>query len=663
MIKRKYINEAEDSFGIESMQELIDKNVEELENTKLALEKAEEDKKNTGIQANVEKNTATRMPSTNNPTDKTSMDKIGMEASVNKKKPLYAKREQELDDQIKNLSDRIKYLEDTIKTQKKTLDDMKRVEVSEHRIIKAKDFKSIVENYTKISLSESEIMSILVESQNPVMTKSELVESIQNNLIIEARMNPNVSRSFDSGDNEYAELLGSDIAKQMADQAFADIARNIQQKTGRQNVSLEDVQQLLMSSLIEAAKKEYQYGIERLERKAVELVSKKFNVPSGSVNFDVKITGLPPQLVPVLLPTSGLNRQQMMEAMNLAQNPTPQNLERLSEMLRVRIGMVEKEGMSYEKGNTPPPQGKTAEQMKPKVKRRRLTNAMMQGSARLTQNLHFADDDFRDENPDLSREYGKIMAANDANYWLMDDDTIKREGQGGIHAGNSRVKLSQTGGVPTIVAQGMTYPILLHELGKGIPELMSLWSLPTDPEERKYVLSQTDNLEAETNDIRLGPALWTKFIEEIPVENQEVVSLTWHKLQELSDYDFNSIVEGLLQNRTDAKNKIKMMAEEAIEELREEGSDEALGVYGGDEEEDEEGDVATPEAGEEKEGEYTDPVLKKLLGGDEEEDEGPQETGNLEDMSKDQLVKLMQSAIEDEDYEFASQIRDILNNR
>jgi hypothetical protein len=147
------------------------------------------------------------------------------------------------------------------------------------------------------------------------------------------------------------------------------------------------------------------------------------------------------------------------------------------------------------------------------------------------------------------------------------------------------------------------------------------------------------------------------------LENQEAVSLTWHKLQELSDYDFNSIVEGLLQNRTDAKNKIKMMAEEAIEELREEGSDEALGVYGGDEEEDEEGDVATPEAGEEKEGEYTDPVLKKLLGGDEEEDEGPQETGNLEDMSKDQLVKLMQSAIEDEDYEFASQIRDILNNR
>ncbi len=290
----------------------------------------------------------------------------------------------------------------------------------------------------------------------------------------------------------------------------------------------------------------------------------------------------------------------------------------------------------------------------------------MQGSARITQNLHFSDEEFRDENPELSRNYGNIMAANDATYWMLDDETIKSEGRSGIHAGNSRIKLSPTGDVPTIVAQGMTYPILLHELGKGIPELMSLWSLPTDPEERKYVLSQTDNLEAETNDIRIGPALWTRFIQEIPVDNQEVISLTWHRLQELSDYDFNSIVEGLLQNRTDAKNKIRMMAEEAMEELREENSDEALGVYGDDNDsdyKDEDGDLSTPEYGEEEEGEYTDPLLKKLLGGSEKEEEGPQETGNLNDMSDDELNKLMMSAIEDEDYEFASQIRDILKNR
>ena len=113
-------------------------------------------------------------------------------------------------------------------------------------------------------------------------------------------------------------------------------------------------------------------------------------------------------------------------------------------------------------------------------------------------------------------------------------------------------------------------------------------------------------------------------------------------------------------SRRTFKNLIKK-GEEAIEELRQEASDDALGVYGNDDNE-EEGDLATPESGEEEEGEYTDPVLKKLLGGEKEEDEGPQETGDLKNMSVAELTKLMQSAIDDEDYEFASQIRDILKN-
>jgi len=532
--------------------------------------------------------------------------------------------------------------------------------MKENKLINFSQFKSIVENYTKVNLSESDIINILVETQNPVMTKAELIESLQNKLIIEADMNREVSGSFESGSNEYSDLLGQDLAKQMANQSFAEIARNIQRKTGKQRVTMDDVQNLLMTSLIQAAKKEYAYGIDRLEQKAVDLVSKKFNIPSGSIDFEVEITGLPIQLAPAVAQMSNLNRQQIMSVMQLAQNPTPQNLSQLSELLGVKFGNINKEGLKMSKGSTPPPQGKTAEQMKPKVKRRRFTNAMMQGAARKTQNLHFADDQFRDENPELSNQYGNIMAANDASYWMMDDNLIRQQGESGIHAGNSRVKVSSTGGVPKIIAQGMVYPILLHELGKSIPELMALWSLPKDVEERRYVLDQTDNLEAETNDIRLGPALWDKFVEQIPVDNQEVISLTWHMLQELDDYEFNGIVEGLLNNSTNAQRRVQELAEEAMDELRGESSDESLGVYSDDE--DEEGDVATPEEDGEEEGGYSDPELKRILGGQQGE-EGPEESKDLDDMSNQELQNLMQSAIEDEDYEFASQIRDILNSR
>lgn len=542
---------------------------------------------------------------------------------------------------IKNTENNINLVKSRPEESDETKEETPEETMEENRIIKMKDFKSIVENYTKISLSESEIMSILVQSQNPTMTKSELVESIQNNLIIEARMNSNVKQKFDSGENDYSGILDPEVVKNLADESFSEIARNIQQKTGKQNVTINDVQELLSNSLMSAAKKEYSYGIDRLERKAVEMIRKQFNIPEDAVEFEATITGIPSEML-------------------VGYELSPQEAEQLSNRVGLKVGKVQREGLKIDKGNKEVPQGKTSEELKPKVKRRRITNAMMHGAARKSQNLHHMEDELRTNDPSLNRDYANLMAANDASYFLLDDQTIKQQGQGGIHAGNTRVQLSrEPNGKPKIIAQGMVFPILLHELAKGVVELMSLWSLPTDAEERSYVLDKTDNLESETNDIRLGTKIWEKFVNEIPVDNQEVISLTWNYMQNLSDYEFNVIIDGLLNNSTDAKNKVKRMAEEAIEELRLEGSDEALGIYGGEEEE--EGDVATPEAGDE-EGEYTDPVLKKLLGGDEEV-ESPQETDNLEDMSDDQLRKLMMSAIEDEDYEFASQIRDILKNR
>lgn len=652
-MSKKYILKEDKKAELDSLEKRLENQIKNLENLKASKSEAETEVKN----ATINKAKSSQAPTGSKSKEVTSQVltktlQVLPQYVQQQLTPQIAQAEKDIEDTKKS----IQFLK--LQPETKEGDETEKEEtMKENKLIKASDFKSIVENYNKINLSESDILNILVQTQNPIMTKGEIIESIQNKLIFEADMNREVSGSFESGNNEYSELLGSDLAKQIANQSFAEIARNIQRKTGKQRVTMDDVQNLLMTSLIDAAKKEYAYGIERLEQKAVELVAKKFNVPPGSVEFEVSITGLPIQLAPAVAQMSGLNRQQLMQVMQLSQDPSPQNLQQLSQLLGVKFGNINKEGLKMSKGSTPPPQGKTAEQLKPKVKRRRFTNAMMQGAARTTQNLHFEDDQFRDENPELSSQYGNIMAANDASYWMMDDSSIRQQGESGIHAGNSRIKLSPTGGAPKIIAQGMVYPILLHELGKGIPELMALWSLPTDAEERKYVLDQTDNLEAETNDIRLGPSLWTKFVQQIPVDNQEVISLTWHMLQELDDYEFNNVIEGLLKDSTNAQRRVQELAEEAMDELRNESSDESLGVYS-DDDGDDDGDVATPG----EDGEEEDEVLKRILGGQKGE-EGPEEPKDLDDMTDNELRDLMQSAIEDEDYEFATQIRDILNNR
>ena len=504
------------------------------------------------------------------------------------------------------------------------------------KIITAESFKNMVNNFNKIDLSESDIMSILEETQNPLMKKSELIESIKNNLISEANMNDDVRRGFESGENDYRDILGQELTNQLAQESFDEIADNIRRKTGKRNVTLMDVQTLLGNSLIAAAQEEYRIGIESLERKAVDMIRKQYNIPVDAVEFDAKIVGLPPQM----LVGSDMSQQEM---------------DRLSGRAGVKVGKINREGLKMSKGDRQPPEGKTNEELRPQIKRRRLTNAMMHGAARKSQNLHHLDDQLREENPELGRNYANLMAANDANYFLVDDETIKREGESGIYAGNVRIDLSNPE-KPKIIAQGMVFPILLHELSKGVVELMSLWSLPEDPEIRKYVLDKTDNLDSETNDIRLGSKIWEKFVAQIPVDNQEVVSLTWSMLQGLPDTEFNSIIEGLIQDRTESQQKVRRMADEALDELQREASEDVLGGFEDSPVEDEDGDTLTPpEEGEE------DDELSRLMG--DQDDEEDNSEPNYENMSRRDLEMAIDDALDAGDMELVRYLGSILNNK
>jgi hypothetical protein len=384
----------------------------------------------------------------------------------------------------------------------------------------------------KLTLSEADIEGILAESESPVMTKVEILESIEN-VLLEADMNDDVKRKFESGENDYTEHLSAETVKKMSDEVFAEIQRNIREKTGNPHPTTEDVMRFYYNSLMRAFEIEERLGKGNLVNKAIELIKTQFNIPEGTIEFDAKITGKQP---------------------------------------------VQRGNLQFRKGTKPKPENKNDEELQQELTRRRLTNAMMQGSARKSQNLHHLADEIRETNPELSRTYANIMAVNDFNYWSLSDEQIKVEGESGIHAGNVRVELPRNpGDKPKIIAEAMLFPILLHELAKGVMELMSLWSLPKDKETREYVLDKTDNLESETNDIRLGPRIWEKFIENIPYDNQQIISMTYNKLQNLPTKEFNDTIKGLLNDEQVAKNTIKNLVDESIEELKSEEYEEAIG--------------------------------------------------------------------------------------
>ena len=305
----------------------------------------------------------------------------------------------------RDTEDFLEFLKSGIKVADASLGSKKELKVTEEnynptlnskgKIITAESFKKLVNNFNKINLSESDIINILEETQNPTMTKSELLETINNNLISEANMNDNVRQKFESGDNDYNDILGQELTNQLAQEAFQEIADDIRRKTGKRDVTINDVQRLLGGSLMEAAKEEFRVGIESLERKAVKMISKQYKIPKGAVEFDAKIVGIPPQML-------------------VGRDMSPEEMEQLSNQAGVKVGKINRQGLKMTKGDKPPPQGKTNDELKPQIKRRRISNAMIHGAARKSQNLHHMDDQLRQENPELGRNYSNVMSANDA---------------------------------------------------------------------------------------------------------------------------------------------------------------------------------------------------------------------------------------------------------
>lgn len=461
-------------------------------------------------------------------------------------------------------------------------------------------------------LTKKDILNIVESSEPARMTKSELIESIINRVIISEDMDDDLRRKIESGEHDYSEHIDPETVKRMADDIVRDAKANIEARGGR--ADLQGAQELMSRGLMGALQKEARHKRE-LEQLAIKLVSEEYGVPEDAVDFEATITGHPQ-----------LGGQE-----------------------------IRKTGLKMRKGDKRPPQGKTAEELKPNVTKRRLMNAMMHGAARKGQNLfHMASDELRRIDPSLSQDYSKLMAGNDFMYWALSDDTIAQESESGTHAGQVRVVLS--GPKPKIIAQGMTFPFLLHELTKGVLELISLHGLDVDKETRDYVLDKTDNLESEPMDIRLGVKIWEKLLETMDVDALPYKAQIFTQLSSLPPSEFNRIINGLLNGSEQAKEEIRGIVYEVIRENNEEDVEQAMRQFR-DPEEGPEGGTETPEGPEGPDDE--DDELARLLGkkGGEEEVDDPRT------WSKRELENARDEALDNGDYKAVAFYQTLLDEK
>jgi hypothetical protein len=243
------------------------------------------------------------------------------------------------------------------------------------------------------------------------------------------------------------------------------------------------------------------------------------------------------------------------------------------------------------------------------------------------------------------------MAGNDFMYWALSDDTIAQESQSGTHAGQVRVDLS--GPKPKIIAQGMTFPFLLHELTKGVLELISLHGLDVDKETRDYVLDKTDNLESEPMDIRLGVKIWEKLLETMDVDALPYKAQIFTQLSSLPPSEFNRIINGLLNGSEQAKEEIRGIVYEVIRENNEEDVEQAMKQFR-DPEEEPEGGTETPEGPDDEDDELT-----RLLGGKG----GQEEVDDPRTWSKRELENARDEALDNGDYKAVAFYQTLLDEK
>jgi hypothetical protein len=314
------------------------------------------------------------------------------------------------------------------------------------------------------------------------------------------RMDPNLERKLRSGQDIYASnpamRKGAEDVQRLVSSRFNKVADSLKRVTGIEDLSQNHVKQMLMGEMMMATQQVM--SIESRHKEQLKELAEKISfletgVPKGTYEVVMYLNESP-------IDTSDFRFE-----------PEDDEEEEDEKKPPMKMPSFEIEDLTPE------------EEFELEKHKRNIVLALIQGSAK---KAHYAYQKFPREldriNPQLYPLYNKIMAINDFFYFTMeqmidmmsqtgsgiagkvDTETIQdsgddeEEGGEGGEGGESR---------DVITAFGMIFPILVHEVVKGIDRFLSQHSLPKNPKLAQRVMGQTDLLRNEPSQLRIGPEI------------------------------------------------------------------------------------------------------------------------------------------------------------
>jgi hypothetical protein len=324
------------------------------------------------------------------------------------------------------------------------------------------------------------------------------------------RMDPNLERKLRSGQDIYssspAMKKGSEDVQRLVSQRFGDVVDALKQVTGIEDLSPNHVKQMLMGEMMNAT-----YDVMRREsRHKEELKELAKKACFDETEFDESWVNLEMYLNDTPIDVS-----------NFRYAPEKEEEEEDDEQKKQQLAF-----QSFDIEDLTP-----QEQFELEKHKRNMINAMVQGAAKKGHYV-FRKPEVKEEldsiDSGLYPLYSKIMAINDFFYFTMEQmiEMMSQTGQGiagkvELDGGDDDDEGGEEGGGEesadtTIKAYGMIFPILCHEIIKGIKGVNARHGYPQDTEMAQRVLGQTDTLANEPMQLRIGPKIQEKFRMALP---------------------------------------------------------------------------------------------------------------------------------------------------
>ena len=373
------------------------------------------------------------------------------------------------------------------------------------------------------------------------------------------RMDPNLERKLASPDSLYAtnpvmKKGAADVQRLVSDR-FQKVTDKLRQVTGIQDLSSKQVQKMLYKDMmrkfpdimrIEAAHKD------ELIELAIQSSLDEGEVPEGRYQIEANLG----------MPDTG----------NFRMEPEDEEDEEEDKEEKLKFPSFDLDELTDE------------EILELEKHKRNIINALIQGAAKKGHYL-FQKPEVKSRldaiDPSLYRDYLGIMAITDFLYFNFEDaiehmaqtaqgiagkveldDADEEEGEEGEEQPDTK-----------IIATGIFFPILCHEIIKGLEEAKGRAGLPSDSNLRAKVLGQTDVLSNEPMQLRIGPEIVEKLRFALPddVFNPEYKGLInfFHVLlYQIEAKEFLEVIGNAISEDSSKVSKAKKRFEEIVEEAK-----------------------------------------------------------------------------------------------